>query len=225
MSNGKLVCCTSFGLQIYIKDKDKYILESNHKTEIDVRRVIEINPNQLILLQRYHYFWWGCSRNNKSIHTYSISIYDLELKHLLKKSENRADKRDYYGYVLISYLVKNGFLLVRYGNRIDIYDIKNNMKLVNNDQENMVKIEEHLYGECKILKDEMNIVFLCDYLDNLFIAKNKNNEAKIYMIKDNSLKYVKDFPFQIKGLDEIIKFKNNSFIMYSDKELVLVKPK
>ena len=223
MTNGKLVCCTSFGLEIYIKDKDKYILESEFKTEIDVRSVIEVNPNRLILLQRNHYFfWWGCSHNNKSIYTYSISIYDLKTKNIENKANNKADKNSYYGYLLISYLVKNGFLLVRYGNRIDIYDIKNNMKLVNNDQSDMVKIEEHHYRKFRILKDEMDIIFLCDYLDNLFIAKNSKNEAKIYMLKDNTLKIVKDFPFQTKGLIEIIRLKNNALIMHSEKELTIV---
>jgi hypothetical protein len=225
MTNGKLVCCTSFGLEIYIKDKDKYILESKHKTEIDVRRVIEVNPNRLILLQRNHYFWWGCSRNNESIHTYSISIYDLEAKNLENKASNKADKDSYYGYVLISYLVKNGFLLVRYGNRIDIYDIKNNMKLVNNDQGNMIKTEEYHYRKFRILKDEMDIVFLCDYLDNLFIAKNSKNEAKIYMFEDNTLKFLKDFPFQMKDLKEIIRLKNNALIMYSNYVFIIVKQK
>ena len=61
LSNGNLVSCNSYGLKIYIKNNEKYILESKHDMEIDVRKIIEINNNQLILFQRYHYFWWGCS--------------------------------------------------------------------------------------------------------------------------------------------------------------------
>ena len=184
LSNGNLVSCNSYGLKIYIKNNEKYILDSKHDMEIDVRKIIEINKNQLILFQRYHYFWWGCSRNNYSSHTYSISTYDIETKKLNTLAKNKVTKDDYYGYVFISYIIKNGFLLVRYGNKIDIYDIKNNMLLVNHDQDSMIQIKEEFYGTYQILKDEMDIIFLCDYFDNfnnLFITKNLNNKFRIYL--------------------------------------------
>ena len=193
--------------------------------EIDVRKIIEINEKELILLQRYHYIFWGCSRNNFSSHTYSISTYNIETKQLNNLARNKVSKDDYYGYALISFLVKNGFLLIRYGNRIDIYDINNNMLLINHDQDTMVKIEEKYYEKYKILKDEMDIIFLCDYFDNLFIAKNVKNKPKIYMLQDNSLKYVRDFPYELNELKEIIKLKNNSLMMYSKRQLVILNNK
>ena len=225
LSNGNLVSCNSYGLKIYIKNNEKYILDSEHDMEIDVRKIIEINKNQLILFQRYHYFWWGCSRNNYSSHTYSISTYDIETKKLNELTKNKVTKDDYYGYVLISYIIKNGFLLVRYGNRIDIYDIKNNMLLVNHDQDSMIQIKEEFYGRYQILKDEMDIIFLCDYFDNfdnLFITKNIKNKFKIYLFRNNSLKYVKDFQCELNGFKEIIKLKSNILLAYSDKELILL---
>ena len=48
LTNGKLVCCNSFGLIIYIKVNKKYILESKHEMEVDVRKIIEIDTNKLI---------------------------------------------------------------------------------------------------------------------------------------------------------------------------------
>ena len=225
LSNGNLVCCNSFGLTIYKRNNDKYELDSKHEMELDVRKIIEINPNQLILFQRYHYFYWMCSRNNFSSHTYAISIYDIETKTLNKLASNKVTKNDYYGYTLFSFLVKKGFLLVRYGNRIDIYDIKNNMNLINHDQEDMVKIEEKFYGNFKILKDDMDIIFLCDYSDDLFIAKNAGDTARIYKFEDNSVKYVKEFPFQLEDLEEIIKLKNNVLLMYSKKKLMFLNNK
>ena len=225
LTNGKLICCNSFGLLIYAKINDKYIFESRHDIDIDVRKIIEINANKIILLQRYHYYFWGCSRNNLSSHTYSISTYDIENKNLTKVAESKVSNKDYYGYVLISYLIKNGYLLIRYGKKIDIYDINNNMALVNHDQEEMVEKKDEYYGFYECLKDEMDIIFLCDYLDNLIITKNLEKKARIYMLKDNSLQYVKEFPYQLKDLKEIIKLKNNSFIMYSDKELILLNNK
>ena len=225
LTNGKLVCCNSQGLTIYTKTNEKYVYESNHEMEIGVRKVIELNPDQLILLQRYHYFWWGCSRNNFSSHTYSISSYDIEIKQLTKIASNKVTKDDYYGYVAFSFLIKDKYLLVRYGNKIDIYDIKNNMLLVNHDQENMILNEENYYGNYKILKDEMNIVFMCDYFDNLFIVKDKENKPKLYKLQDNSFVKVSDFPYGLEKLKGIIKLKNNNLLMYSDNQLVILNQK
>ena len=223
LSNGNLVCCTSHGLVICKRDdNENFIIESIHGMEIDVRKIIEINTNQLILLQRYHYYFWACSRNNFSSHTYSINIYDIETKKLTNLAKSEVSKDNYYGYTLISFLIKNGFLLIRYGCRIDIYDIKNNMLLVNNDQENMVINEERFDCHYKILKDEMDIIFLCNYFNNLFIVKNTRDIPKIYMLQDNSIKYVKEFPYQLKELEGVIKLKNNNLIMYSRNKLVLL---
>ena len=225
LTNGKLICCNLFGLLIYTKINDKYIFESRHDIDIDVRKIIEVNSNKIILLQRYHYYFWGCSRNNLSSHTYSISTYDIENKNLTKVAESKVSNKDYYGYVLISYLIKNGYLLIRYGKKIDIYDINNNIALVNHDKEEIVEKKDDYYGIYECLKGEMDIIFLCDYLNNLIITKNIEKKARIHMLKDNSLQYVKDFPYQLKDLKEIIKLKNNSFIMYSDNELILLNNK
>jgi len=222
LTNGKLVSCCAYGLTIYSKANEKYECESKHEMEVDVRKIIELNPNQLILLQRYYYFWWGCSRNNFSSHTYAISSYDIETKNLTKLASNKVTKNDYYGYAAFSFLIKDKFLLVRYGNKIDIYDLKNNMLLLNHDQENMILNEETYYGNYKILKDEMNIIFMCDYFDNLFIVKDKENKPKIYELIDNSFKKVSDFPFGLEKLKEIIKLKNNALLMYSDNQLLIV---
>ena len=225
LTNGKLICCNSFGLLIYAKINDKYIFESRHDIDIDVRKIIEINANKIILLQRYHYYFWGCSRNNLSSHTYSISIYDIENKNITKIAGSEVSNKNFYGYVLFSYLIKNGYLLIRYGKKIDIYDINNNMALVNHDQEKMIEKKAEYYGIYERLKDEMDIIFLCDYYDNLIITKNIEKKARIHMLKDNSLQYVKEFPYQLKDLKEIIKLKNNSFLMYSDHELILLNNK
>ena len=225
LTNGKLISCNSNGLTIYAKANEKYVSESKHEMEIDVRKIIELNPNHLILFQRYHYFWWGCSRNNFFSHTYAISLYDIETKNLTKLASNKVTKNDYYGYTPFSFLIKDKFLLVRYGNKIDIYDIKNNMLLLNHDQENMVISEKTFYGNYKILKDEMNIIFMCDYFDNLFIVKDKENKPKIYELQDYSFKKVSDFPFILEKLKEIIKLKNNALLMYSENQLLIISQK
>ena len=223
LTNGKLICCNSFGLIIYAKINGKYVFESKDYMKIDVRKIIEINENKIILLQRYHYYYWYCSFNNFSSHTYLISIYDIKTKNITKLAENKVTNKDYFGYILFSYLIKNGYLLIRYGNKIDIYDLNNNAALINNDQETILDNKKIFGKNYKILKEEMDIIFLCDYSDNLIITKNNKNKARIYMLKDNSLKYAKDFPYQLEGLKEIIKLTNNSYIMYSEYELIHLK--
>ena len=52
MKNGKLVSCNSYGLRFY--EKDKYILISTEKMEIDVHLIMKIKPNILILLQKHY---------------------------------------------------------------------------------------------------------------------------------------------------------------------------
>ena len=224
LTNGKLVCCNSFGLKIYTKDKGKYIFESKHEIKIDVRKIIEIDSNKLILLQRKYYAHLA-RRSNFFSHTYSISTYDIGAKKLTEIASNKVSKDDFNGYPLFSFLVKDGKLLVRYGNRIDIYDMSNNMLLMNHDQEDMIKIENVYYAKYKVLKDEMDIIFLCDYDDNLIIAKNIENKVRIYTLKDNTFKFVKDFPFKIIDLNEIIKLKNGTLLMYSRNELILLNKK
>ena len=103
--------------------------------------------------------------------------------------------------------------------------IKNNMLLVNHDQDSMIQIKEEFYGTYQILKDEMDIIFLCDYFDNfnnLFITKNLKNKFIIYLFENNSLKYVKDFQYELNEFKEIIKLKSNILLAYSDKELILL---
>ena len=81
------------------------------------------------------------------------------------------------------------------------------------------------YAKYKVLKDEMDIIFLCDYDDNLIIAKNIENKVRIYTLKDNTFKFVKDFPFKIIDLNEIIKLKNGTLLMYSRNKLILLNKK
>ena len=119
-------------------------------------------------------------------------------------------------------IIKNKFLFIRYGYKIDIFNMEQNMKLVNSDQEENIKTENFYGYNIKMLKDEINIEFLCDYIDNLIIAKDFGNIIKIYKFDGKSLKYYKDFPIQMKEIIGIIKLKNNKYIMYSDYELYLI---
>ena len=230
LSNSKLALCISFGLIIYTKKKEKYKIESIHPMIIDVIKIMELDKNKLILFQKYHYSFYGCSRYHFSEDKHSISIYNIETKELINLSKNFGIKNCYGKHEFISFMIKNEFLLIRYGNNIDIYDIKNNMLLKNHYYKNELCYIQGIYyfEDNKISTDlngEIDIIFLCDYFDNLFIAKNSKNKAKIFMLKDNSIKYIKNFPFELDDLYEIIKLKNNKFLMYSFTNLIVLNQK
>ena len=91
LSNGNLVSCGSFGMEIYYKNKEKneYILLSKHNISdkyeycfgyqmLGVLKIIEIKLNELILLKRYSKLR-RCSRDS-TFYDYSISIYNSDNK-------------------------------------------------------------------------------------------------------------------------------------------------
>ena len=226
LSNSKLAFCVSFGLLIYTKEKEKYILESIHPMLIDVIKLMELDKNKLILFRKYYYLFSAHLGIGFSQDTHSISIYNIETKEFINLATNEGNKNYEGKQEIVSFMVKSGLLLVRYGDKIDIYDIKNNMLLKNHYYAD--KVNKRYYDNYKISKDlngEIDIVFLCDYFYNLLIAKNSKNKAKIFMLKDNSLKYIRDFPFELDYLREIIKLKNNKFLMYSGKKVIVLNQK
>ena len=230
LSNSKLAFCVSFGLIIYTKEKEKYILESFHPMKIDVIKLMELDKNKLILFRKHYYLFSAHLGIGFSQDTHSISIYNIETKEFINLATNEGNKNYYGEQEIISFIVKNGFLLVRYGDKIDIYDIKNNLLLKNHYYQDKIKSFHSIYyhDDYKISKDlnsEIDLIFLCDYFYNLLIAKNSKNKAKIFMLKDNSLKYIRDFPFELDYLREIIKLKNNKFLMYSGTKLIILNPK
>ena len=230
LSNSKLAFCVSFGLLIYTKEKEKYVLESIHPMLIDVIKLMELDKNKLILFRKYYYLFSACPGMGYSQDTHSISIYNIETKEFINLATNEGNKNYEGKQEIVSFMVKSGLLLVRYGDKIDIYDIKNNMLLKNHYYQDKVKgiSRRYYFDSYKISKDlngEADLIFLCDYFYNLIIAKNSENKAKIFMLKDNSLKYIKDFDFELNYLHEIIKLKNNKFLMYSGRKLFVLNQK
>ena len=187
---------------------------------------MEIDKNKLILFRKYYYLFSACPGSGYSQDTHSISIYNIETKEFINLATNEGNKNYEGKQEIVSFMVKNGLLLVRYGDKIDIYDIKNNMLLKNHYYAD--KVNKRYYDNYKISKDlngEIDIVFLCDYFYNLLIARKPKDKAKIFMLKDNSLKYIKDFDFELNYLHEIIKLKNNKFLMHSGRNLFVLNQK
>ena len=234
LSNGNIISCENSELNIYHRnniqknDKYEYILLSIHEL-FNVKHIIELNSNKLILLKRY--FSPNTWRDaDHSYNEYSISIYNIKNYKEKKITKIKINSYEYDGISEISYLIKNNYLLIRYGYKLDIYNIKNNMKLIHTEKEKIVIKEAYgMIGKynrsCKTLEDEMNVIFFSDYFDDLFIVKDFKRQFKVYKFNNKKMQFYKDFSFQDQQIIGIIKLKNNNTIIYSHNELYVYKNK
>jgi hypothetical protein len=145
-------------------------LESKIKTNV-VEKVVEIKPNILILFQKQFVGRKCLGGIGRNVFMNSISIYDIkeEIELSLKIYDLLVE-----GEGDINFLIKNNYLLTRYGNNIDIFNIDKNMKLIKNENEkDYYSCNYNIFGE-KTIKTEMKIKFLCDYYGDLFFVKNLN---------------------------------------------------
>ena len=226
-------------MEIYYKIKvtNEYILLSKHNISdkyeyrfgyqmLGVLKIIEIKLNELIILKRYSKLPY-CSHDS-SFSDYSISIYNIDNKNeKILTSLHVSD--DFIGIAYMNYLIKNEYLFVRYGYKLDIYNIKKNMKLIDESNKTFETKEvefKEFFGPIKRvvtqLKKEFNIVFLCNFDDFIFV-KDINNIIKIYTFRNNHLKFYQTIPFQNKDINGIINLKNNNLLMYTSKELFIFK--
>ena len=227
LQNGNIVSCGNFGIKIYSKKNDNYILFLKQETDIEVKNSIEIKPNKLILMQKYFESGGFCSRTYYCIHRYSLSLYDIENNTLtnLNKFEQNVSLR----HNEITFFNNDKYLFIKYGDfKFDIYDINQNMQSLNSNNEiiesTQVKefynfFRERCYNK---IKDEMNIRFLCKYSKDLFFAKNMKNEIKLYKFKDKSFELFQNFPYSTNENIGMIKLKNNNLIIYSNHNVLLI---
>ena len=215
LSNGNIVSCNTNGIKIYSKKKDKYKLELRYPMDIEVMNAIEIKINQLILFQANFVSGGFCSQSYHCTLTYSVSLYDIENK----KSQNLSEFKENIALRnnKISFFRSDELLFVKFGQfKFDIYDLKQNMKSLNQNNE-IIKIDtiNEFIGFCRLvnfvrIKDEMNINFLCNYSKDLFFAKDVNNNIKLYQFKNKSFEFHQDFPFSKAEIRGMIELKNNN---------------
>jgi hypothetical protein len=131
LKNGNLVSCNSFEIKIYSKEKDEYILKSKKNMYDVFKNVIEIELNKLILFREAHYFGGHCSRTYYNYYICSLSIYDIEKNILTALNEFEKSVP-----LQISYFKNDKYLFVKNGDfKFDIYDINQNMKSINQNNE------------------------------------------------------------------------------------------
>ena len=227
LKNDNLLCCYTFGIKIYTKNNDNYILLLKHETNVEVKNIFEIEPNKCVLMQKNFESGGFCSQTYYCVHTYSLSLYDIEKDTLnnLNEFKERVSLDQNY----ISFFNNENYLFVKYGEfKYDIYDINQNMNSINSNNEIIETTEvKELYNffrerEYNKIKDEMNIRFLCKYSKELFFAADMNNDIKLYKFKDKSFEFYQDFPLSNKEIAGMIKLKNNSIIMYTNQNFFVI---
>ena len=230
LNNGNLIVCSTYCIKIYTKkaDSDNYTLLSTADTEIEVKGAIEIKPNEVILIQKDYESGGFCSQTYYCIHTYSVSLYNVEnnsMTTLNKFKESQVSLK----YNDITFFNNDKYLFIKYGGfKFDIFDINQNFKSINSNNE-IIKSEnirefynflrERNYNR---VNKEMDIRFLCNYSKDLFFAKDINEEIKLYKFKDQSFEFYQNFPFSPEEIVGMIELKNNKIIMFSHSNAFVV---
>ena len=205
LMNGNLISCNSYGIKIYKKNKEgKYELFITKKIKTEVHHVIEIKSNIIIVF---------CKEVKHISHTFLYFVFDV-YKYNIEKDEltelygDRFNDRHLMDSILhFSYLINNNLLFIRFGFKLEIYDINEEKSLVLENKEDYRLINE----------------FCCNYDSNTFIAKNRDNKYKIFCYKDNKLYDLGEFPLSNENTKGIIKLQDNNFIIYSVREIILLK--
>ena len=200
--NGNIVSCNSYGLKFYKKENNEYKILSMQKLIDIVNNVVE----KIRTVEIFHFIF--------DILLYiSLICKKQEISKL--KSSHVSDR--YYGGAQFSfnYIINGGFLFVKYGFNSDIYDINQNMELVNKKNDNDNEKKETNFPFKK---------FYCNYDDDgLFVVKEKDEEPKIFSYRNKTFQIYKDFPFTIPYLRDILKYNNKYFIIYSSNEIFILK--
>ena len=210
MKNGKLVSCNSYGLKFYEKDKDKYNLILTERMEIDVHFIYEINPNELILLQKHYDESWSDMEGDDK---YLISIYNIENKNLKEVFRSRVESM-MGDFERINYIINKKYLFMCFGKTMEIFNLEKNMQNIYIQNDDIYEYENKYFGPQRIMKEEKRIrrVF-ANFSDTLFFGEDDNGNLNIYKFNNNILNVY--YHFKIKNITGVIKLKNNDFILYS----------
>jgi len=212
LTNGQVVSCNSYGLKFYSKNNDKYSLISKKKLELHIENILEIKENNFILFQKETETYKSrciipprSSTNNY----YRVSFYNIknEEEEILVQGKAYFSSRDrdyIQAFSKIKYIIKDKYLFISFPNLFYVYDISQNKELIK--------------------EKDINIKLLCNYFNDLIIAKDLNKEKiKIYQFKDRVLKYYNDFPFQ--DFRKIFILNNYNILTYSNHQLKLLEIK
>ena len=270
LMNGNLISFNTYGIEIYSKEKEKDKYKSISKIKMEDRAMngYEIEQNKLIIFKKIPIpkkseldsLDLSNEDNSQYPRYFVISFFDLvndEEKILVKKKWE--DNIEYeYDYEIFNFLKNDKYLFVnfqitesynehwvpnpcyKYGchNReLDFWEKKYlNVGYIFN-----ISNEKYLECDFEIPPEENRIAILCNYNNDLFIAKKGSiekkddnnyyreeeeppkdeNQLNIIKYEDKTFKSYRQLSFDDD--ENIMKLRNNNFIIYSSKEIKLFK--
>ena len=217
LKNNNLIVCSHNEMKIYKNEKEQYSYSKTIDMKYYFQEIIEIKPN-IIVVYLTKRLGSGCVIRGFN---HYISIYNLqndENKILSQKdSSHNSDDRN----LTKNLIIIDKYLIARYGDNLDIYDIEDNMKLIN---ENDYEIKETTFGEVKKkLKYQIPFIFVKTVLKNNYILaiNRENSKSFIYKYEDKSFKECEEFPFDFNFVG-LIKLKNDKLLLYFGNQIKIL---
>ena len=234
LMDGNLVSFNTNGIEIYSKEKDNYKSISKFKMEDVITNSIEIERNKLVIYKE-------SSEAQKSKY-FAISFFDLanaEEKILVKKEVS-------FDFQFLNFFKNDNYLFVncQKAESSQESEQKWSIEYLNVGYVYNLLKEKYLESEVEIPPIEKRIAILCNYNNDLFIAKKgkiiilagqnyyngegskpSGDENQLHLIKFENKTFTsyRKLPFEIGDLETIIKLKNNNFMIYSSREIKLYK--
>ena len=268
LMNGNLISFNTYGIEIYSKEKEKDKYKSISKIKMEDRAMngYEIEQNKLIIFKKtpipkkseLDLLDLSNEDNSQYPRYFVISFFDLvndEEKILVKKKWE--DNIEYeYDYEIFNFLKNDKYLFVNFQitesyhehwDPIPCYKYGNHnrelyfweKKYLNVGYIFNISSEKYLECDFEIPPEENRIAILCNYNNDLFIAKKGSiekigndyrekeappkdeNQLNIIKYEDKTFKSYRQLSFDDD--ENIMKLRNNNFIIYSSKEIKLFK--
>jgi hypothetical protein len=218
LKNGNLIAKIGEEMKIYKKDKGKFIYYKTINFKCNIEEIFEIKPNIIVLFLRER-LGDGCLVEG---YFHYISFYNIQNDKQNIININIKNIDDYYS-IGKPFIKIGNHLIAKYADHLDIYDIEKNMKLINKDDYEIVKIKDQdSYTTEKKLKYEVPFSYFEEELKNNFIiASKRNGQAFVYKYEDKSFKKYQEFPFDLNGA-RLIKLKNDKIIIYYKDEIKVI---
>ena len=234
LMDGNLVTFNTYGIEVYSKEKDEYKSISKFKMEDVITNSIEIERNKLVIYKE--------SSESQNTKYFAISFFDLvkaEEKILVKKELS-------FNFQFLNFFKNDNYLFVnsQIAESYQQGEQKWSIEYLNVGYVYNLSREKYLECEVEIPPIEKRIAILCNYNNELFIAKKgkitildgqnfyngegskpSGDENHLHLIKYENKAFTsyRKLPFEIGDLETMIKLKNNNFIIYSSREIKLYK--
>ena len=242
LMNGNLVSCNNNSIKIYSKEKDEYKLISKYEMKKNAVDAFEIESNKLVvILKNCKIFILDIGKKEeKKLENNNFNIDlcdDNDNDKFRKEFEIVSYSHDYFHKNYLNFFKNDKYLFLNceiehthtqvYNCKPDEdYDVYINHKvgyIYNLTKENYLKCEEND-------SEGIGIILLSHYNNDLFIAKRsvdnntKINNLELYKYEDNFFKVYGNIilPIDFEDLLGILKLKNNKFIIYSSREIILL---